>query len=78
MSDPASPAAKKNFWTKNYWRSAFIAFAVSGTFNQMSADNPEMNSSLLVMAVIDLSNVAFIVFLVAAILRFIKSKKTAK
>ena len=78
MRNSDVPASKRNFWTKNYWRSAFIAFAVSGILNQMSTDNPEMNNSLIVMAVTDLASIAMFVFLGAGVFRFIRSRSTGK
>jgi hypothetical protein len=74
MNNSGLPVVKRNFWTKSYVRSALIAFAVSGTLNQMSADNPEMRDSLIVMGLTDLANIALFVFLGAGIFRFIRSK----
>ena len=78
MNNSDEPVSKRNFWTKNYWRSALIAFVIAGTLSQMRADNPEMSNSLVVMAVTHLVNIAMFLFLGAAVLRLIRSRATRK
>jgi uncharacterized protein with PQ loop repeat len=61
--------------SKNYWISAAVCFVASGSLNQAIADTEDGNESVIAMLLVDVLNVAFVVFLIAAIRRQIKSAK---
>jgi hypothetical protein len=61
--------------SKNYWISAAVCFVLSGSLNQAISDTPGGEQSVIAMLLVDVLTVGFIVFLVAAIRRQLKSSK---